>query len=79
MTKLRVTLSVNDSHLKQLRKVAQAAKKAGMKLEQQLDTLGVLTGVIDADKVEHLRRIEGVSSVEQEREVRVPTPGSPLQ
>ena len=79
MTKLRVTLSVSDSHLKHLPKVVQAAKKAGMKLEQQLDTLGVLTGIIDADKMDRLRRIEGVSSVEQEREVHVPTPCSPLQ
>jgi hypothetical protein len=79
MAKIRLSLSVNDSHLKQLGKVAKAAKKAGMKVEQQLDALGVLTGSIDADKVDRLRGIEGVSSVEQDREVGIPTPGSPVQ
>ncbi len=79
MAKVRLSLSVSDSHLKHLGKVAKAVKKVGMKVEQQHDALGVLTGSIDADKVERLRRIAGVSSVEEERQVGVPPPGSPIQ
>jgi hypothetical protein len=79
MGKVRLSLSVSDSHVKHLGKVAKAAKKAGMKIEQQLDALGVLSGSIDAEKVDRLRGIKGVSSVEPEREVGVPLPGSPIQ
>jgi len=79
MAKVRLSLSVSDSHLKHLGKIAQAAKKAGMVVEQQLDTLGILTGSIDADKVSKLHRIDGVSSVEPERQVGVPPPERPVQ
>jgi hypothetical protein len=79
MAKVRLTLSVSDSHVGQLKKVVQAAKKAGMKVEQQLDALGVLTGSIDEGKVDRLRQIEGVSSVEAEREIRIPPPDRPVQ
>ncbi len=79
MTKVRVSLSVSDAGLKQLGKVAVAARKAGMKVEQQLDDIGVLTGSIDAKKVELLHRIAGVSSVEEERQVGIPRPDRPVQ
>jgi hypothetical protein len=79
MKKVRLSLSVSDSHLKKLGKIAAAAKKAGMKIEQQHDILGVLTGSIDASKVGRLHKIEGVSNVEEDRTVKVSPPDSPVQ
>jgi hypothetical protein len=79
MAKVRLTVSVKDSHLKNVGAVAKAAKKAGMKVEQQLDDLGVLSGSIDASKLESLQRLEGVSHVEEERQVQLPPGGSPVQ
>jgi hypothetical protein len=79
MAKVRLSLSVSDSHLKQLSQVAKAAKKAGMKVEQQHDALGVLTGSIDEKKLSALHRIEGVSHVEEQRAVGIAPPGSPIQ
>jgi hypothetical protein len=79
MGKIRLSLSVSDSHLKNFGKVAQAAKKAGMKVEQQLADLGVLTGSIDETKVKELRAIDGVSHVEQEREIKLPPRTDPVQ
>jgi hypothetical protein len=48
MAKLRLSVSVHDSHLKHLSKVAKAAEKVGMKIDQRLESLGVFTGSIDA-------------------------------
>jgi hypothetical protein len=79
MSKVRLSVSVSDSHVKQLGKVAKAAAKAGMKVEQQLEGLGVFTGVIDPKKVDQLRKVDGISHVEQERAVGVAPPGSPVQ
>lgn len=79
MAKIRLTLSVSDSHLKKLGTVAKAAAKAGMKVEQTHKALGVLSGSIDAGKVEKLRAIDGVDRVEEERTFQLPPPGSPVQ
>ena len=79
MAKVQLSVSVRDSHLKQLGKVAKAAEKAGMKVEQTLESLGVLTGSIDASKVKQLHKIAGVSHVEEERKVSLPSPDSPVQ
>jgi hypothetical protein len=79
MAKVRLTLSVSDSHMNKIAKVAAAAKQAGMKVEQQLKDLGVLTGVIDQDKIDRLRQVDGISHVEEERTVNIPPPGSSVQ
>jgi hypothetical protein len=79
MTKVRLTLSVSDSHMNKIAEVAAAAKRVGMKVEQHLDDIGVLTGEIDQDKVGRLRQIDGISHVEEERIIRIPPPDSPIQ
>lgn len=79
MAKVRLSVSVSDSHLQHLGKIAKAAAKAGMKVEQKLEGLGVLTGSIDASKVKQLHKIEGVSHVEEERKVKISPPDSSLQ
>jgi hypothetical protein len=79
MAKVRVSVSVSDSHLKHIGKVAKAAEKAGMKVDQKLEDLGVFTGIIDATKRDRLHKIEGVSGVEEERTVGVAPPDSSVQ
>jgi hypothetical protein len=79
MSKVRLTLSVSDSHLKRLDQVARDAKAAGLEIEQQLDGIGVITGSIEADRIAHLHRIAGVDHVEPDRTVGIAPPGSPVQ
>jgi hypothetical protein len=79
MTKVHLTLSVSDSHMDKIATVAAAAKQAGLKVEQQLKDIGVLTGVIDQDKIDCLRQVEGISHVEEERTVSIPPPDSAIQ
>ena len=79
MTKIHLVLSVSDTHMDKIAKVAAAAKRAGLKVEQQLKDLGVLTGVIDKDKIDRLRQVEGISHVEEERTISIPPPDSAIQ
>ena len=79
MTKVRLSLSISDSHMDRIDEVAAAATRAGMTVEQRLPDLGVLTGEIDRDKLVRLRQVDGISDVEEERTVRIPPPDSPVQ
>ena len=79
MSKVRLSVSVSDSHLDRMGDVADAAKRAGMTIEQRLTDLGILTGSIDANKIAHLQHMEGISHVEEEGTVSVPPPYSSIQ
>lgn len=79
MTKVRLSLSVSEPYMNKIDEVAAAAKRAGLKIEQSLNDLGVLTGVIDQDKIGRLHRLDGVSDVEEERIVSIPSPDDPVQ
>jgi hypothetical protein len=72
-------VSVNDDHLDRFSKVVKDVEDVGMEVEQKMEDLGVLTGSIDSEKVEPLRRVEGVSHVEESRRFEIPPPDSDIQ
>jgi hypothetical protein len=79
MAKVRLSVSISDSHMGRISDVAAAAERAGMEVEQQLPQIGVLTGTIEQDRLQALQRVPGVQHVEEEREVGIAPPGSRLQ
>ncbi|MBD0270305.1 MAG: ketohydroxyglutarate aldolase [Acetobacteraceae bacterium] len=79
MAEVKVSVSVDDSHLERLDEVARAAEAAGMTVHGRQATIGVLTGSIAQDKLDKLRSVPGVEDVETQREVRVPPPDSEVQ
>ena len=79
MAEVKVSVSVNDSHLGRMDEVAAAAEAAGMTVQGRESAIGVLTGSIAADKLDRLRSVAGVEHVETQREVRIPPPDSPIQ
>lgn len=79
MTKLKVSISVDDEHLSEFSKVMKKVEKAGMEIDQELEDIGVATGSIDEEKVGKLRDVEGVSHVEEERQIQIPPPESDVQ
>lgn len=79
MSKVNLSVSVNDEHLDRFSEVVERCKKAGMKVEQQLEPIGVITGSIDSAKLASLRQVEGVSQVEQSRGFQIAPPGSDVQ
>lgn len=79
MPKLKLSVSVADEHRHRFADVVKKIKKAGMKVEQELDNLGIVTGSIDSEKLNSLHKVEGVSSVEEEREYQIPPPEDNIQ
>jgi UDP-N-acetylmuramate-alanine ligase len=77
--KVSVLVSINDDHLDRFSEVVNDVENAGMEVEQKMEDLGVLSGSIDSEKVEPLRRVEGVSHVEASRRVDIPPPDSDIQ
>ena len=72
-------VSINDDHLDRFSEVVNDVENAGMEVEQKMEDLGVLTGSIDSEKVEPLRRVEGVWHGEESRRFQIPPPDSDIQ
>lgn len=72
MAKVRMLLSVRDTHLGALDEIAKAAERAGMQVDARMKDLGVVSGLIDADKAEDLRKIDGVLDVVEDRKFSLP-------
>jgi hypothetical protein len=53
-------------------------RQAGMKIKSVLGTVGVVTGEIKAHQLNLLKTIPGIT-VEEDKPVQLPDPGSPLQ
>ncbi len=51
----------------------------GVKVEQIMDTVGVITASCDAQIASTLPQIEGVAAVEEEQEYQLPPPDSEIQ
>ncbi|MBE9124625.1 MULTISPECIES: ketohydroxyglutarate aldolase [unclassified Coleofasciculus] len=79
MSKINVSVSLDDEHIDQILEVAHNLESAGMKVENMMSGIGVLTGSCDSEKIEVLARVEGVSAVEPERRVQIAPPESEIQ
>lgn len=79
MTKINLSVSVDDAHLNQFSEVVKRCKDAGMEVREQMVTIGVISGSIDSSKIPALNNVEGVAHVEQSRDFQVAPPDNPVQ
>ena len=79
MSKVKVTISIGDAHLEQIDQVVDQLKAKGLDVEQTMATLGIVTGSVDSDKLSALSKVAGVDSVQKEKTVNLPPPGSDVQ
>ncbi|MBD2773009.1 ketohydroxyglutarate aldolase [Iningainema tapete] len=79
MSKINLLISVDDRHIEQILEVAQALQASGMKIEQLMEQIGVITGSIDSTQVEGISQIEGVAAVEVEQKYQLEPPESEIQ
>jgi hypothetical protein len=79
MSKIQVTISIDDAHLEQIDQVADQLKAAGLDVDQTMSTLGIVTGSVDSDKLSALSKVDGVDSVQKEKTINLPPPGSDVQ
>jgi hypothetical protein len=76
MAKVRMLISVRDSHLGSLDDIARAAEQAGMDVDAKMKEIGVVSGLIEADRIDRLRAIEGVQDVELDKKFSLPSGNS---
>jgi hypothetical protein len=74
MPDIQLQVTVDRTHRNNLADVADRLRAAGMKVDQELASIGVLTGSADAAKVEALGEVEGVVSVEPQATYQLPPP-----
>lgn len=79
MNRHRVSVSVDEEHLDTIGAVADALRGHGMEVEQVMNNLGIISGVVPEDVRNALISVEGVMSVDEAQEIRLPPPHSPIQ
>lgn len=73
-----VTVSIDTSQ-SPLDSLLQSLRSAGLRVDQVLETTGVVTGKIDDQRLAKLRQIKGILSVEEQRTIQLPDRESDLQ
>lgn len=74
-----VIITVSDDALSKIDQLADECKEMGMNIERVLPITGVITGSISESKIDHLKNVSGVLSVEPEMMIELPPPDSNLQ
>ncbi len=74
---LSVNVALTDP--RELPAVLKRLRQAGFVTRQVLEEVGVVSGSIPPDKLEALRRVEGVAEVEPDRTVQLPPPDADVQ
>lgn len=79
MSTVSLSVAVDDNYMNRMSEVVQKLEAAGMKVEQVMETLGIITGSCDSQKVEALSGVEGVTHVERSRSYQIAPPDSEIQ
>lgn len=79
MSKVNLLISVDDNHMDRIPEVVQNLQSVGLKVEQSMEQLGIVTGSCDSVKLEALSQVEGVSHVELSQEYQLAPPDADIQ
>jgi hypothetical protein len=77
--KKAVIVTVDDNSIEDLNRVADECKAVGLHVQGALEFLGQITGEIDPQDEDKLRRVRGVLSVDESRDFQLPPPDSETQ
>jgi len=58
---------------------AKLLEEAGLQIDSLMENLGLVSGSVEAAKLDSLRKVPGVVDVELQREVRVAPPNAKVQ
>ncbi|AFZ05132.1 hypothetical protein Osc7112_0536 [Oscillatoria nigro-viridis PCC 7112] len=65
-----IIVTVDDRNISVIPSIVAALESAGMKVEQVLPVIGIVTGEVSQSKLEELKSVPGVASVEIDRQMR---------
>lgn len=75
----RVNIAVADDYLDHFDEVVSNAARAGLRVERELEELGIVSGVIESTRITRLYRVRGIATVDAERTFQLPPPESVIQ
>ncbi len=75
----RITVTVENSHLAHVDQLADRLRAAGMKVDQVLGGVGIITGSVSASQRPSIEGMPGVAAVEDETTFQLPPPNSDVQ
>ena len=64
MGRKRISVQADRTYTDRFQEVARALEGAGMTVESELAALGHFRGVVDKERIEHLKAVPGVAVVE---------------
>jgi hypothetical protein len=70
----QVVISVADDQVADMAPVVDALRRAGLRVDEVLESVGVVTGTVDGDALGSLSTVPGVAEVERSREFQLPQP-----
>lgn len=79
MATKKLLVSVADDALADFAAVVRDCEHAGLTVEETMDAIGVITGTIDAAKLDGLRQVRGVRDVEDAGTATIAPPESDVQ
>jgi hypothetical protein len=74
-----INVAVDDEHLARIDDIVAELRIKGMRVDQVLDRLGVISGSIPEDHQQSLQAVDGVKSVEASHHFQTPPPDAPVQ
>ena len=76
---LHVCVVVDEAHLPVIEDVARDLRSRGMRVEQVLGSLGMVTGSVGEARVPALESVDGDHPVDEQRRYRLPPPDADIQ
>jgi hypothetical protein len=76
---MQITVTVRHDYRSDTSRIAEQLTAGGMHVENVLSTLGMITGSLPEGQRAALVGIEGVESVDEDRQVVLPPPDSDIQ
>lgn len=70
MSQTVLSVLVQETHLSRFAEIVESCRNAGMVVQREMSSVGVISGTIDSSDVAKLRHIDGLQQIEPERPVR---------
>lgn len=65
MSKVEILVKIEDALADKMSGIAKECRAVGMRVDQQMSAVGMISGAIEEAKISQIERIEGVSYVEK--------------
>ena len=72
MSDVSLLVLVEKDKKKDIESVAEKLSEAGMKVDRKLSITGIISGTAAAEKVETLKKVEGVAELREEKVISLP-------